>query len=82
MQMTTKAARFGARLEAIGRRYHELERRIDAARGRPIPDELILKRLDRERQRLKAEMQCYEGLLRTVAGNLPQAQKTGTTGRH
>lgn len=70
MQMTTRAARFGARLEALGRRHHEFETRIAAVERQPNPDALILKRLKLEKLRIMDEMACYEGLLRTVSQQL------------
>jgi len=72
MHVTTKLARFGSRLEAIGRRHANIEGRIAAVETRPQPNQIALARLKRERRRLVEEMQCYEGLLRTLTRKLGQ----------
>lgn len=71
MQLTGKAARLASRLVAIGRRHRELEERIAEVERRPLPDQLTLRRLKRDKLRLKDEMHCYEGLLRTLSRGLP-----------
>ncbi len=71
MQTTTKAARLGARLEGLGRRHRELEMRIASVESRPLPDQIALARLKREKLRVRDEMECYEGVLRAVTQTLP-----------
>lgn len=70
MQVTSKMARFGSRLVTIGQRHRELESRIDQVEKDPQPDELVLRRLKREKLRLDDEMHCYDGLLRTLSRSL------------
>lgn len=71
MQVTSKLAKLGSRLAAVGHRHSELEGRIAEVEARPQPDNLVLQRLKREKLRLKEEMNCYEGLLRTLSRGLP-----------
>lgn len=72
MHVTTKLARFGSRLEAIGRRHANIESRITALETGMQPNQIALARLKRERRRLVDEMHCYEGLLRTLTRKLGQ----------
>ena len=70
MQLTSRIARLGSRLAAIGRQHRELSDRITDVANRPVPDQLVLKRLKHRKLRLKNEMRCYEGLLRSLSNEL------------
>ncbi|MBE1285413.1 MAG: hypothetical protein GJ676_19025 [Rhodobacteraceae bacterium] len=70
MQVTSKMARLGSRLVALGQRVRDLELRIARVENRPHPDTLALRRMNREKRRLADEIDCYEGLLRTLSRGL------------
>lgn len=67
VQLSSKLAKLGARLAAMGNRHKALEDRIATVERRPQPDPIALKRLKREKLRLKDEMHYCEGVLRTLA---------------
>ena len=71
VQVSSKLAKLGSRLAAIGRRHRELEDRIADVERRPQPDPIVLQRLKREKLRLKDEMQYCEGMLRGLSRSLP-----------
>lgn len=71
MQTTSRLAKVGARLAAVGQRHRDLEERISEVERRPNPDQFALQRLKREKLRLKDEMHYCEGLLRTMSRSLP-----------
>ena len=71
MQVTTRMARLGVRLVAVGRRHREIESRIADVEKRPLPDQFALQRLKREKLRLKDEMHWYGGLLRKLSRDVP-----------
>jgi len=51
---------------ALERRHGALDRLIAAEHARPMPDQIWLQDLKRQRLRLKEEMTGIEGVLRTV----------------
>ncbi len=71
-QVTSKLARLSGRLAELGRRYQSVEQRISAVKTTARADqELITRRLMREKARLEREMHCYEIALRSLSGTLP-----------
>ena len=69
MALNTSLKRDGlaSRLEAIRQKHRQLDDRVLSEQNRPRPDSSVLKLLKRERLRLKDEIECYEGLLRTLS---------------
>ncbi len=70
MQVTSKVAKVGSHLAALGQRHKELEDRIANVERQPQPDALVVKRLKRQKLRLKDQMQHCEGVLRTLSRSL------------
>ncbi len=67
MQVTQKIAKQGSRLVAIGNRLRDLEDRIARVRSKAQPDPLVLRRLTREKLRLRDEVHCHAARLRNMS---------------
>ena len=70
VHVTTRVAKLASRLADLGTRHTELNSRIAEVERRVTPNEIALRRLKREKLRLEAEMQQYEGVLRTLSVKL------------
>ena len=70
IQVSSKLAKIGSRLAAIGGRHRELEDRIAKVEKLPQPDPIVLQRRKREKLRIKDEMRYCEGMLRTLTRRL------------
>lgn len=60
-----------AKLMVLKQRHGQLQEEIDTEMQRPLPDPMIAQRLKRLRLRIKDEIECIAGVLRTVGRPLP-----------
>jgi len=60
-----------AKLMVLKQRHGQLQEEIDTEMQRPLPDPMIAQRLKRLRLRIKDEIECIAGVLRTVGQPLP-----------
>lgn len=60
-----------SKLMMLKQRHSQLQDEIDTEMRRPLPDPLIAQKLKRTRLRLKDEIECIDGVLRTVGRSLP-----------
>lgn len=66
IQLSSKLAKLGARLAAVGRRNRDLADRIEAVERQPAHDPIALRRLKREKKRVESEVHYCEGMLRSL----------------
>jgi hypothetical protein len=57
-----------ARIVALRARHADLEARIHAEQTRPLPSVSRLRLLKAHKLKLKDEMACYDGVVRTLSG--------------
>eukprot|EP01025_Chloroclados_australasicus_P017504 TRINITY_DN18937_c0_g2_i1.p2 TRINITY_DN18937_c0_g2~~TRINITY_DN18937_c0_g2_i1.p2 ORF type:complete len:136 (+),score=17.84 TRINITY_DN18937_c0_g2_i1:158-565(+) len=60
-----------AKLMVLKQRHGQLQEEIDTEMQRPLPDPMIAQRLKRIRLRIKDEIECIAGVLRTVGRPVP-----------
>lgn len=60
-----------SKLMVLKQRHGQLQEEIDTEMRRPLPDPLIAQKLKRLRLRIKDEIECIAGVLRTVGRPLP-----------